>query len=216
MDYDKAGVLGLFNLDPGKNGSQFFISLAPIPQLKGRYTGFGRVTEGMDVVNTLDKGDQLVSVQIVRTGAPALAFKADRAALDALLANAQAQAEALVTKVSVGTQTSETGLRYKVLRQAPAVRKPKVGQTVTVDYKGTFTDGTLFDTSIGKPAPFQFEVGKQKVIAAWDEAILDMSVGEKRLLVVPPSLGYGSKGMPPAIPPESWLVFEVELIGIRG
>lgn len=117
--------------------------------------------------------------------------------------------------LSEGTTVTPSGLRYKVLVPGTGAQ-PKVGQTVTAEYTGKLLDGTVFDTSDGQPTPFQFAVGVGKVIKGWDEALLDMKKGEQRLLIIPPELAYGSKGAGAAIPPDSWLIFEVKLVGIRG
>jgi len=81
---------------------------------------------------------------------------------------------------------------------------------VSVNYEGKFLDGQVFDAS-AKGSPATFRIGE--VIEGWNEALLDMKKGEKRLLVIPPELAYGEKGYPGAIPPNSFLVFEVELVG---
>ncbi len=124
------------------------------------------------------------------------------------------QTKALVA-FSDGTTTTPSGLRYKILTPGTG-EKPQKGQTVTATYTGRLLDGTVFDSSDKQPiGVFQFTVGVGQVIAGWDEAFLDMKKHEKRLIIVPPALGYGDKTGTP-IPPNSWLVFEVELIGIRG
>ena len=124
------------------------------------------------------------------------------------------QAKALAA-LSEGTTTTPSGLRYKVLTPGTG-DQPQKGETVTAEYIGRLPDGTVFDSSASHPAAFQFVVGTGQVIKGWDEAFLSMKKGEKRLLIVPPELGYGEKGAGPTIPPNSWLVFEVQLIGIRG
>lgn len=120
-----------------------------------------------------------------------------------------------LAQFSEGTTTSPSGLRYKILAPGTGAQ-PQKGQTVTAEYTGRLLDGTVFDTTATQPTPFQFAVGTGQVIKGWDEAFLDMKKGEKRLLVIPPELGYGAKGAGNAIPPNAWLVFEVELVGIRG
>jgi len=120
-----------------------------------------------------------------------------------------------LAEFSAGTTTTPSGLRYKILSPGSG-SQPLRGQMVTAEYTGRLLDGTVFDTSANQPAAFQFTVGTGQVIKGWDEAFLDMKKGEKRLLVIPPELGYGAKGAGQAIPPDAWLVFEVELVGIRG
>jgi FKBP-type peptidyl-prolyl cis-trans isomerase len=88
------------------------------------------------------------------------------------------------------------------------------GKNVTVNYSGTLTNGTKFDSSYDRNQPFTFKLGAGEVIAGWDQGVLGMKVGGKRKLVIPPSLGYGSADLG-TIPPNSTLVFEVELLKVE-
>jgi FKBP-type peptidyl-prolyl cis-trans isomerase len=90
-----------------------------------------------------------------------------------------------------------------------------VGDTLTVNYVGTLTNGTKFDSSYDRGTPFVFQVGAGRVIAGWDQGLPGMKVGGKRRLTIPPSLGYGSQANGP-IPANSTLVFEVDLVSIAG
>jgi FKBP-type peptidyl-prolyl cis-trans isomerase len=90
----------------------------------------------------------------------------------------------------------------------------KKGQTVSVHYTGWLTDGKKFDSSKDHGRPFSFALGRGQVIQGWDDGVAGMKVGGKRKLTVPPELGYGAQGFPGAIPPNSTLVFEVELLGV--
>jgi FKBP-type peptidyl-prolyl cis-trans isomerase len=90
----------------------------------------------------------------------------------------------------------------------------KAGDTVTVNYVGTLTNGTKFDASADHGTPFSFPLGQHKVIAGWDEGVAGMKKGGKRHLVIPPSLGYGPQAMGDKIPANSTLVFDVELVSI--
>ena len=89
----------------------------------------------------------------------------------------------------------------------------KAGDTITVNYKGTLTDGKQFDSSYGK-TPFKFKLGAGEVIQGWDQGFAGMKVGGKRKLTIPPDLGYGARGAGAAIPPNSTLVFDVELLDV--
>ncbi|MEK0449201.1 MAG: hypothetical protein RL088_1469 [Verrucomicrobiota bacterium] len=92
---------------------------------------------------------------------------------------------------------------------------PKRGDRVTVHYTGWFTNGEKFDSSVDRRDPFQFILGAGQVIRGWDLGVAQMKLGEKVKLTIPPQLGYGVQGYPGAIPPNSTLVFEVELLAIN-
>jgi len=108
--------------------------------------------------------------------------------------------------------TTSTGLQYRVLAEGSGPT-PIAGQRVTAHYTGWLTDGSKFDSSRDRGEPFSFTLGRGQVIAGWDEAIATMRVGERRTLVIPANLAYGSAGRP-GIPPNSTLVFDVALLGI--
>ena len=86
------------------------------------------------------------------------------------------------------------------------------GNTVSVHYRGTFDDGTQFDSSYDREIPFTFQIGQGRVIKGWDEGVMEMKPGSKHTLIIPPELGYGSRGAGNTIPPNSILIFEIERI----
>jgi FKBP-type peptidyl-prolyl cis-trans isomerase len=88
------------------------------------------------------------------------------------------------------------------------------GQTVKVHYTGWLTSGKKFDSSVGGQ-PYTFALGAGDVIKGWDEGVAGMKVGGKRQLKIPPQLAYGEGGRPPVIPPNSTLIFDVQLVGIQ-
>ncbi len=117
------------------------------------------------------------------------------------------------TKVTGKPTTTADGLQYwdiKVGTGATAVD----GKNVKVNYTGWLTNGKQFDTSVGK-APFGFPLGAGKVIKGWDEGVAGMKVGGKRQLRIPPDLAYGARGYPGFIPPNSTLIFDVELLSVQ-
>ena len=93
--------------------------------------------------------------------------------------------------------------------------KAQYGQNVTVHYTGWLTDGTKFDSSVDRGKPFTFPLGEHRVIRGWEEGVAGMQVGGKRKLTIPPDMAYGARGAGGVIPPNAWLVFEVELLGLE-
>jgi FKBP-type peptidyl-prolyl cis-trans isomerase FkpA len=112
------------------------------------------------------------------------------------------------------TGSTPSGVKYETLKPGNGPEL-KPGQSATVHYTGTLTDGKVFDTSHqDKEEPRTFVIAKDQVIAGWVEGVPGMKVGERRKLTIPPELAYGELGNPPAIPPNSTLVFEIELVAI--
>ncbi|KAH8888811.1 hypothetical protein GQ53DRAFT_826020 [Thozetella sp. PMI_491] len=109
-----------------------------------------------------------------------------------------------------------TGLQIEVLGEGVGSRETKRGDTVDVHYRGTLTNGTKFDASYDRGAPLSFTAGEGQVIKGWDEGLLGMKIGEKRKLTIAPDLAYGARGVGGVIPPNATLVFETELVGIKG
>jgi FKBP-type peptidyl-prolyl cis-trans isomerase len=120
----------------------------------------------------------------------------------------------VVQKTWPNAKRTATGLRYVVLAEGKG-ELAKPGDLVSVLYTGWLLDGTKFDQSIDRTKPFEFRLGRSLVIEGWDQGLQLMRPGERRLLIVPFELGYGSLGQRPAIPPRATLVFEVELLGVK-
>jgi peptidylprolyl isomerase len=109
--------------------------------------------------------------------------------------------------------TTASGLKYKYLEMGKG-KQAEAGMTVTVHYTGTLLDGKKFDSSKDRNQPFSFKLGKGQVIKGWDEGIALLKVGDKAVLTIPPQLGYGPTDMG-NIPPNSTLIFEVELLEVK-
>ncbi|MGB0684048.1 MAG: FKBP-type peptidyl-prolyl cis-trans isomerase [Magnetovibrionaceae bacterium] len=116
---------------------------------------------------------------------------------------------------ALGSPASAADLQVEDLvvgQGAEAVR----GSTVIVHYTGWLTDGTKFDSSLDRGDPFSFPLGAGRVIPGWDMGVQGMKVGGKRKLTIPPELGYGPRGAGRVIPPNATLIFEVELLDVKG
>ena len=107
-----------------------------------------------------------------------------------------------------------SGLQYVDLVTGDG-REAHVGETAIVHYTGWLKDGTKFDSSVDRGDPFSFRLGAGRVIKGWDEGVVGMKIGTKRKLIIPPHLGYGSRGAGRIIPPNATLIFEVELLDLR-
>lgn len=263
LKFDKGGILAMANSGPATNASQFFITHKDTPWLNGKHTIFGHVTEGMDIVNSIVKGDVITKVTIARKGTLAKQFdapktfsdyyanKAEDAKKQALIEIENQKKEAAVeaenkraysekyaqvidakkaffatTKASATTTAS--GLTYKIIQKGSGI-KPIDGSTFYFHYAGYFEDGNLFDSSYedvnkayGKYdasraaqngyQAFPFEAGKKEgMIPGFLEGLSLMSYGDKAVLFIPSNLAYGERGAGGVIPPNTTLIFELEM-----
>ncbi len=213
LNHGRAGMVNMANGGPHTNGSQWCITLGDRSYLDGDYTVFGHVVEGMDVVFKIVQGDEVRNVKIVRVGQAAKAFRPTTASFRAMVeaakvrvaeadARNKAEEDALVLKNWPNAVALGNGVKYVVLHEGKG-KPPVNGQKSTVAYSGKcLLSGRTFVSTAeeGKPywgeklEPFEFEVGKTKVNPGVDAAVALMRKGERRLLVVPAALGYGTSG----------------------
>jgi FKBP-type peptidyl-prolyl cis-trans isomerase FkpA len=117
------------------------------------------------------------------------------------------------------TTTTPSGLQVTDTKVGTGAT-PTTGQTCVMHYTGWLYEngakGKKFDSSVDRGQPFEFPIGAGRVIKGWDEGVATMKVGGKRTLIIPPSLGYGARGAGGVIPPNATLIFEVELLGVKG
>ena len=140
-----------------------------------------------------------------------------RRTLAAALALAASTASAIAQTGKI--MTTPTGLQITDIKVGTGAT-PKSGQTCVMHYTGWLYEngakGKKFDSSVDRGQPFEFPIGQKRVIAGWDEGVATMKVGGKRTLIIPPALGYGARGAGGVIPPNATLMFEVELLDVKG
>ncbi len=175
LNFDKPGVLAMANAGPGTNGSQFFITHVPTPELEGKHTIFGHVCEGMDAVNSIEKGDEIKSVKIIRKGEAAKRFDAQKTFTDYVTSSLEEQKKqnaadaenrkiyeakfkavrdkksAELAALKATAEKTKSGLQYKTIRKGNG-KKPADGDDILINYTGFLENGQLFDTNVSQIA----------------------------------------------------------------
>ncbi len=223
LTFNGPGVLAMANAGPATNGSQFFITHTATPHLNGKHTIFGHVIDSQDVVNAIEQNDLIEHVEIIRVGKKAEHFKTDQAAFDKAQADikhsknkavsdADKKVKKLIRERWPEAHHSHSGM-YWVVKKEGKGDKPKPGTLIKAHYTGRLLENNRkFDSSYDRGEPLEFKVGVGQVIKGWDQALSNMKRGEKRTLIIPPKLAYGDRGAGGVIPPNAWLVFDVELV----
>jgi cyclophilin family peptidyl-prolyl cis-trans isomerase len=217
LKHNRAGTLSMANSGPGTNGSQFFITHGPTDWLDGKHTVFGYVVEGQDIVNLVEQGDLIESLTIEYHGKAAenwnaqLVFAEFNANAESHLKAEKKAVDEALGSITQGMKKTQSGLFYNITKEGTGLT-PNKGSKVSVHYKGSLIDGTIFDSSYQRSEPIDFSVGIGQVIQGWDEGIMLLKKGASARLVIPSDLGYGAQGAGENIPPNSTLIFDVELL----
>ena len=228
--FDKPGKLAMANSGANTNGSQFFITHVPTDWLNYKHTIFGQVVTGQDIVDTVEQGDHIVSLQIIRQGKEAEKFTVTQDSFDKLTLEGakkainfekeQAEREAKraqeqLKEITKGCEKSKEGIYFKTTEPGNGDKVGK-GKNVTVDYLGYLVDGTLFDASKGfHPQghdPLSFKTGAGQMIPGFDYMVQDMKLGETRTIIIPPALAYGENGYPGVIPSNAYICFDIKVL----
>lgn len=228
LRHEGKGFLSMANSGPNTNGSQFFITEVATPWLDGRHTIFGKVINGLETIDnivTVAKNSQdkpledvvINSVKIFTKGDEYANYDANKIFIEGKenikKRNQELEAKKFET-LKEGMQQTASGLYYKITKQGNGKQAEK-GNIVSVHYSGRLTNGQEFDNSFRRGQPIEFPVGVGQVIRGWDEGILLLKEGDSATFLIPPDLGYGARGAGGVIPPNAWLVFDVELVKVK-
>ncbi|MEZ4853820.1 peptidylprolyl isomerase [Flavobacterium sp.] len=242
LKHNKPGILSMANAGPATNGSQFFITLVETPWLDGKHTVFGNVIDGQTVADSILQNDVINKIEIIRIGAEAKKFDAVKIFKEYYNKEAKIQSEnkekarkigikkrIQFEKLKMNGTTDKSGIIYEFLKKGEG-NKPKKGTQVFINYAGYFESGELFDTNykniaeqfymydaqrdaMNGYAPFPFPYGNDRgLIQGFINTINLMSYNDKVQVFIPAKLAYGEQGAGDIIPPNTNLIFEIEML----
>lgn len=224
LRHDRRGTLSMANSGPDSNGSQFFITLDATPWLDDRHSVFGYVVRGQDVVESIRQGDRIESVEILRRGSDALAFQAGQNAFDRLveehrLRKAESQAEdrrraaGVIEERWPNARSTDSGIHY-VIREAGRGPVIQPGNSITLHYDAFLLDSTEPFESTRQIDPVIVIAGEGRLLPGWEETLLTMRPEERRTIILPPELAFGATGAGQKVPPNAFVVFDIEILSV--
>ncbi len=192
------------------NENRFYLGAVKLGEAKLRFYGTTAINQ---VTASFQREEETISTARLTEVWVKVKGKWRLAAVDSLPLPAEGQLKTPNLLVGSREVVTRSGLRYEDISPGSGIT-PKPGQTVVVHYTGTLLNGKKFDSSHDRNRPFEFQIGEGRVIKGWDEGVMSMMIRGKRKLIIPPHLGYGSRDLG-VIPPNSTLIFEVELLEIK-
>lgn len=228
LRHEGKGFLSMANSGPNTNGSQFFITEVATPWLDGKHTIFGKVISGLetiDAIATVEKGAQdkpkedvvIKKVEIFTKGDSYKSYDAAKIfneGKNKIQEKNRQEQERKFASLKEGMQQTPSGLFYKITKQGNG-KQPQKGDVVSVHYAGRLVNGQEFDNSFRRGEPIEIPIGVGQVIKGWDEGIMLLKEGDAATLLIPSELGYGARGAGGVIPPNAWLIFDVELVRVK-
>lgn len=242
LSHDSAGILSMANSGPDSNGSQFFITHKETPWLNGKHSVFGFVVKGQEVVDSMVQYDVIQKLEIIRIGKKAKEFDAaaeftsyfdgieERQKLaEEMKIQAKEKLVQFVKDNEASAKSLSSGLKVITIKEGTG-EKPALGSKVNVLYAGYFVSGDLFDTNVKETAELFGKYDKRRdqmnmykafpmdyspdaeLIPGFREGLQQMNYGDKVLLLVPSHLAYGEQGTGNVIPPNTDLMFELEIL----
>lgn len=221
LRHNAAGVVAMANYGPHTNGSQFYITHKATPWLDDKYSVFGKVVYGMDVVGKIQANDVIRNIKIVRIGDKANGFRVDQARWTALLEEAWASTRqlrqddrAIMLAAILGRwpelEASSLGMYRYVVKEGSG-QQARRGNLARINYKAMLSDGLIFESTEAHNTLLEMELGVGQVTLGLDRAVEGMKIGERRIVAVPPELAYGNIGSDGVVPPGAYIVYDISL-----
>jgi len=224
--HSSEGVLAMANSGRDTNGSQFYITLSATPHLDGGYNVFGRVIRGMDVAREIEVGDTMKRVEILRVGDVAGAYQPTTEQFQSLVdqiqekrnaatATLRRDSERLIESKWPGAElVDERGLLL-VRTVTGSGSIPEPGDAVVIHFTWELLDGTRIDDTRARGAPFSFILGEGRLPRVMELAVGMIREGGSATAIIPPELAFGSAGIQGAVPPDSFVVFEIDVVSVE-